>query len=75
MWFFPGFGFWIFILIWLGFWRRLWWGWGPGYYGYRPWRYRRWYYRHPLDDDEERAEWEEWHRQAHRRDERPPTNV
>jgi amino acid transporter len=82
MWFFPGFGFWIFILIFWGFWRRMWWGYGPWGYPYRPWRYRR-YYRHAYDDEDERAEWEEWHRDAHRRgerreerpEERPPSNL
>jgi hypothetical protein len=66
--FFPGFGFWIFILIFWGFFRRMWWGYGPWGYPYRPWRYRR-YYRHPYDDEDERADWEAWHRDAHRRDE------
>jgi len=86
MWFFPGFGFWIVILIFWGFWRRMWWGCGPWGYPYRPWRYRR-YYRHPYDYEDERAEWDEWHRDAHRRgegsgdgrgerrDERPPSNL
>jgi len=67
VWIHGGFpGFWLFFLL---FWilfgglRRMWWGWGYPYY---PWHYRR-YYRHPYDDEDERAEWEEWHRRAHGR--------
>ena len=66
VWIHGGFpGFWLFFLL---FWilfgglRRMWWGWGHPYYG---WRYRR-YYRRPYDDDE-REDWEEWHRRAHSR--------
>ena len=73
MWFgFPGF--WVFILFWMffgGLRRMFWWGgWGPPYRYYRPWRYG--YYDHPHDD--ERAEWEAWHRREHERLDASRTN-
>jgi hypothetical protein len=68
VWVHSGFGgFWLFLLL---FWilfgglRRMWWGWGYPYY---PWRYYRRYYRHPFDYEDEREQWEEWHRRAHGR--------
>jgi hypothetical protein len=70
--FWFGSGFWLFILFWMVFGslrRWLWWGggwgpWGPWGLRYRPWRYGP-YYGHPYED--ERAEWEEWHRREHER--------
>lgn len=63
---YRGFGFggiWLlFLLFWIfGGMRWIWWGWG---YPYRPWRYRP--YDRGLYEDE-RAEWEEWHRREHDR--------
>jgi hypothetical protein len=57
-------GIWLFFLL---FWifgglRWMWWG-GPGY---RPWRYG-YYQRH----DDERDDWQEWHRREHERMDRP----
>jgi hypothetical protein len=63
VWFYGGFPpFWLFFV---GFWllggfRWMWWGYHP----HGPWRYRRYRYQ-PYED--ERADWEEWHRQAHNR--------
>ena len=54
-------GFWLFFLLfWLLGPLRCW-GWGG--YGYRPWRYGR--YSRAYDD--ERDDWEAWHRRQHER--------
>jgi hypothetical protein len=66
VWFFGFPGFWLFfVLFWMfGGLRRMWWG----CYPYRRWRYGRYSY-HPYDD--ERDDWEEWHRRAHNRGDAP----
>jgi len=51
----------LFILLWI-FGGLRWMLWGGCY---RPWRYRRYY--HPAWHDDERDDWEEWHRREHER--------
>jgi len=59
---FPAFWFFFLLLFFVfGGLRRMWWW---GYYPYRPWRYGRYYYP-PYND--EREDWDEWHRRAHER--------
>jgi hypothetical protein len=65
--FFPFGGIWFFfVMFWIfgGLRWMLWGAWG------RPWRHRRYYYPRWRDDD--REDWEEWHRRAHERMGTPP---
>jgi hypothetical protein len=69
-WFFPGWMFFLFFWIFLGGVRRIWWW---GWYPYRPWRHRGYFYQPygPVRDAQEH-EWDEWHRRAHDRMGGPP---
>jgi hypothetical protein len=60
--FFPFGGIWLFFLMFWIFGGLRWMFWGAWC---RPWRYRR--YAYPPWHDDDRQDWEEWHRRAHER--------